>query len=326
MVAAHPVFGPRYGRAIADLPAAWLRLLDFEAKNATVFEEVNGSHATICCVGVTVFVGDDFVRELKSPPLFWIGPELAKRTVSGYSPVLTDKQLREANSCGGLNLVVWEGCLRPDFLKNSELHRSTLNTFAGEHRGYLWKEAISSQVECVERLAYVLETGGLLWDTTIGRYVGSLEKTPQEIIKEPHVIGVTRGIEQKRTGSWVGGPFEYHPPQFGFSRGEQRLLLSALSGGTDMELSGDLGTSVSTVKNTWRSIYNRVASHLPELFSDHVDVDAQISERGREKRRRLLTHLREHPEELRPFVPRLLQRSGVVAAPKKTPAGKPRQT
>ena len=95
------------------------------------------------------------MRELKSPPIFWIGPELAKRTVSGYSPVLTDKQLREANSCGGLNLVVWEGCLRPDFVKNSELHRSTMNTFVGEHRGYLWKEAISSQVECVERLAYV---------------------------------------------------------------------------------------------------------------------------------------------------------------------------
>ena len=176
MVAAHPVFGPRYGRAIADLPAAWLRLLDFEAKNATVFEEVNGSHATICAVGVTVFVGDDFVRELKSPPLFWIGPELAKRTMSGDSPVLTDKQLREANSCGGLNLVVWEGCIRPDFEKNSELHRSTLNAFVGDHRGYLWKEAISSQAECVERLAYVLETGGLLWDPALGRYVESLEK------------------------------------------------------------------------------------------------------------------------------------------------------
>lgn len=168
----------------------------------------------------------------------------------------------------------------------------------------------------------MLETGGLLWDPALGRYVESLEKTPQEIIKEPHVIGVTRGIEQKRTGSWVGGLFEYHPPQFGFSRGEQRLLLSALSGMTDGELSGDLGTSVSTVKNTWRSIYNRVASRLPELFSDDSHADVQIPERGREKRRRLLAHLGEHLEELRPVSQRLLRdvknRHAGTSAPRKS--------
>jgi hypothetical protein len=137
--------------------------------------------------------------------------------------------------------------------------------------------------------------------------VESLEKTPREIIKEPHVVGVTRGIEQKRTGSWVGGLFEYHPPQFGFSRGEQRLLLSALSGQTDMELSDELGTSLSPVKSTWRSIYNRVASRLPELVPDDSQTNAQNSDRGRQKRRCLLTYLHEHLEELRAVSQKLLR-------------------
>lgn len=101
IIAAHPVFGPRYGRAIADLPAAWLRLLDFEAKNATVFEEVNGSHATICAVGVAIFVGDDFVRELKSPPLFWIGPELARRIMRGDSPFFLANSFERRTPAGG---------------------------------------------------------------------------------------------------------------------------------------------------------------------------------------------------------------------------------
>ena len=42
---------------------------------------------------------------------------------------------------------------------------------------------------------------------------------------------------------------------------------------------------------------------MPELFSDHMDV--QLSERGREKRHRLLTYLREHREELRPVLQKL---------------------
>lgn len=300
IIARHPVIGPRYGRAITDLPAAWLRLLDFEAKGAVVLEELNGSHATICFVGVTVFASDDFVREMKTPPLFWVGPELAKRTAQGKPPVLSSKQLREANSNGGLNLVTWEGCIRPGFEENSEIHRAILNGFIEEHRGYLWKEAIASQLKSVERLEWTLKTGGLAWNPERGCYEEFLPKAPQEFLRGPHLAGVTRGIEHSRAGSWVGALFDYHPPQFAFSRGEQRLLLAALSGKTDAKLADDLGTSVSTIKNTWRSIYNRMASRMPELLSDDSQGDVRISDRGKEKRRHLLAYLREHPEELRP--------------------------
>jgi hypothetical protein len=306
IIAAHPVIGPRYGSAIAELRPAWLRLLDCEAKRASIVEEVDGSHATICFVGVSVFVGEEFVRELKSPPLFWIGPELAKRIVQGDSPLLSDRQVREANSCGGLTMVTWEGCIRPEFEKHLEIHRRILNMFIEEHRGYLWKEAIASQLESVGRLQWTIDTGGLLWNPERGRYMKSLDKDPREIIRKPHIVGVTRDIEHGRPGTWVGAIFDYHPPQIGFSRGEQRLLLSALSGGTDEEVSDDLDVSVFTVKNTWRSIYNRAAACMPELFLEPPHVDVRISERGKEKKRHLLTYLRDHPEELRPVSRKLL--------------------
>jgi hypothetical protein len=309
IIAAHPVIGPRYGSAISDLCPAWLRLLEWESKIARVIEEVDGSHSTICFVGVSVFVRDDFVRELKTPPLFWFGPELARRIVRGDSPLLSDREVREANSSGGMNTVTWEGCIRPGFESHTEVHRKLLGVFIEAHRGYLWKEAISSQIESVERLQWMLKTGGLLWDPKHSRYIEPLEKHPQEIIRKPHILGVTREIEQQRPGSWVGALFDYHPPQVGFSQGEQRLLLSALSGRTDEELSADLGTSASTVKNTWRSIYNRAVSRLPELFPEHSGSDARISERGKEKKRHLLAYLREHPEELRPVSRKLLQQA-----------------
>ncbi len=309
IIAAHPVIGLRYGSAISDLGPAWLRLLGCEAINAMVIEEVDGSHATICFVGVSVFVGDEFVRKLKTPPQFWFGPELAGRIVRGDSPLLSDRQVREANSNGGLNSLTWEGCIRPGFESHTELHRKIVSVFIQEHRGYLCKEAISSQIESAERLQWVFQTGGLLWDTKHGRYIEPLEKHPKEIISEPHILGVTREIEHNRPGTWVGALFDYHPPKLGFSRSEQRLLLSALHGGTDQELADHLGVSVSTVKNMWRSIYNRTGSCLPELFLDQSQGAARISERGKEKKRPLLSYLRDHPEELRPVSRKHMQQA-----------------
>jgi hypothetical protein len=80
-----------------------------------------------------------------------------------------------------------------------------------------------------------------------------------------------------------------------------------LPGETDAELAEELGISISTVKNKWRSIYDRVAACLRELFPDCSDVEPQISDRGTEKQHRLLAYLREHPEELRLVSQKLLR-------------------
>ena len=86
---------------------------------------------------------------------------------------------------------------------------------------------------------------------------------------------------------------------------EQRLLMAAFPGRTDEELCRDLGTTVPAIKSTWRTILNRAASRLPDLFEQTTQMDAHTGERGKERRRRLLTYLRDHPEELRPLSRRL---------------------
>jgi hypothetical protein len=53
------------------------------------------------------------------------------------------------------------------------------------------------------------------------------------------------------------------------------------------------------VKKTWRLIYERVTAKSPGLIPDQAPEEL-TSERGKEKKQRLLAHLREHPEELRP--------------------------
>lgn len=111
--------------------------------------------------------------------------------------------------------------------------------------------------------------------------------------------------------SWVGALFDYHPPKLGLSRGEQRLLLSALPGATDEHLAATLGISLPAVKKLWVSIYLRVDDHLPALIADSSRCHLQAIRRGKEKRRRLLEYLRNHPEELRPVSRKLLARRAI---------------
>ncbi len=312
IVANHPVIGPRYGPVIEHLPEAWLRLLQCEAKIAIVFHAGEGSRAPICSLGISAFVLDDFLSEMKTPPHFWLGPELTRRIMRNESPLLTGKQLRDANSRGGLNQVCWESCFRPEYETRGELQRHAMSVFIQEHRGYFMKEAIC-QPDGPDHLDFTLKTGGFLWDPLACGYTSTLRTDSSEIVSNPHIVGTTRDLERKRddwAGSWLGALFDYHPPLLGFNRSEQRLLSSALSGATDEQLAGMLGTSLPTVKKIWISIYRRVKGCQPELIPDPLPSDTPASSRGREKRRHLLAYVREHPEELRP-----ISRELVSAAP-----------
>src|SRR3984885_2445147 len=130
-----------------------------------------------------------FRAELKTPPHFWSGPELTKRILRGDFPALSETQLREANSRGGMNLIVWESCTHKDFESDPELDRRVMEAFIQVHRGYLWKEVITT-AESVERLHWNMKTGGLLWDAAADRYVDSLNGNAEEIVSKPHVVGV----------------------------------------------------------------------------------------------------------------------------------------
>jgi hypothetical protein len=199
LVAGHAISGPRYGNAIPDLAPAWRRLLCCNGFCSTaVFEEVGGAAPRILGIGISVFITDRFLRELKTPPYFWIGPELAKRVAQGdHSPLLSNKQIKEANSRGGLNLAVWQGCVRVEDMRLSEVYKEVMTAFLTEHRGFLVKELVAHG-ETPEHLEGMRNSGGFLLkpDGCYGDFEG---KSSHDIVSRPHVIGITRDMALKTT-------------------------------------------------------------------------------------------------------------------------------
>jgi hypothetical protein len=260
------------------------------------------------------------LAELKKPPLSWIGPALTKRLARDNSPLLSARQLREANTAGGLNAVGWEGCVRAGYEDRPDLFHHIMGGFLDSHRGYLWKEIVAANAESVDRLERTLYSGGRLWDPATGRYAEAVARDLQEVVGEPHIVGITWDLAGTRRSNWVDALFRYRPPQIGFSRAEQLLLLTALrnEAGTDQELAAVLAVSTPTVKKMWLSIYCRAAG-LPELASDGGEPGRESVHRGKEKRRRLLAYLRDHPEELRPLWRKAIATRGFAPSRSSTP-------
>jgi hypothetical protein len=299
IVAEHPFIGQRYVDSLSELQEVWLSLLGREAFRAYVYEDFQESPPSLVGVGCSVIISDRFLYEIKTPPFFWIGAELTRRISRGQSPLLSDKQVRERNTKGGLSIAVWEGATRARDMHRIEVSQSFLGTFIELHRGFQLKEVVG-QGSTGDTLAAVLRAGYLFISEVDGEYTETMDRPPHELIHEPHLIGLTRELAQRRIGTWASTLFAYQPARFAFRTSEQRLLLTALWGGTDEDIAGQLGISRSAVKQAWRSIYERVSTCDPELLPCAAHAEVASSERGKGKKQRLIAYLRDHPEELRP--------------------------
>jgi len=299
-MAAHPVLGPRYGRLIDQVPSAIRFALANEAITFNVFEELQGSTTRFLGAGMALCVSDHFVHELKTTPLFWVGPELVKRITCGKSPLLSPAEVGDANSAAGLNLLTWHLTCHPEVLRSGEVGTIIMTSYDHLYRGLRLREVIG-QADCLEHLHGMRHAGGLYFD----RFLGACENYPEVNVRnfsdEPHNCFMTRDLALTHAPSWISSLFlSYEPPRLSLSRSQARLLRAALDGETDEQLSDRLGISIHAVKMTWRMIYDRVAMCLPDLLSDSSRKDGEMRRRGKEKKQRLLDYVRKHPEELHP--------------------------
>jgi hypothetical protein len=266
----------------------WRKLLTSPAFQGNVYESeypISGYRIVGC--GIGVFVDSAFVdRELATPK-----PGLNSRIIGSLAsgnPVVLDRDALAAGNAGaGLDFVNLYGTWREDILDANELAEvqtllgtSFLESLAGYRFNRVIKEAIGRPV------------------IELARATGSYRVVADFADRDVALVVATPDTARNIPFSVAARMYRYQVPVLQLRPAEQSLLIAALDGKTDAELSNSLGISLEAVKKRWISVFGRIEEFKPGLLSA---ADADSPRRGPQKRHRVLAYVRTHPEELRPY-------------------------
>ena len=283
----------RWDPALAALGAplgdAIGRLIDSQQlRGGCVEEAITDGDWEVSATGASVFISDAAAEAYLAVPTPFFAAQLLGRVLAGEPDVVLDaREIARGNAGAGLNLFVLGfthryGAEEPPILR--PLLARAIEHFVYAHRGYRLRRLLR---EDPYPIADVLVASGMRVAhdfPDIGRKV---------LIAEASAAG---HIFPSSTVSML---FNYSPPQVLYSNAERRLLDLAVDGLSDSEIAAELDLSANTIKQTWRSIYERTLRKVP-LALGAAGPAPLDGVRGQEKRRHLLAYLRDHPQELRP--------------------------
>ena len=115
-----------------------------------------------------------------------------------------------------------------------------------------------------------------------------------------HGVHTVEDFRNKPAGTPVGKMFLFREPVLDLSDGQKAVLELALEGYNDNDIARFLSITGNAVRMRWRGIYEKMQAVLPGIFREDGAEDETA--RGYEKRRQAVNYIREHPEEIRPWM------------------------
>lgn len=283
------------------LESLWLQMLERKLFCGFVIWEDPAlpDDKRILSFAMSVVVDDDFAGQLESPGIPWAAMSVYE-AVSGSKnfrgPLCDQQQIARANAEDGVNLLVLHNPMRIHQLsdpRNQPLLPLGAKAFYFAHDGYYTK-AVYWEVYGEEH-ANFLANGGYreLHDYSSHPHVADIldDRIPYlyKLDRSDSVLGYLPN------NLWL---FMRKIPKLGFTQKQQELLLYALSGQSDRELQNTLGVSEDAIKQAWKNIMHRAVAAQPIRFAQE---SSDSGGRGQSRRHLLLTYLRQHMEELRPY-------------------------
>jgi len=279
---------------------AWRTLLKLPSCSSVVVESNRpiAGHRMIG-FGASAFVSPAFASAEIADPKPGLNARIISRIDAGHSVVLTEAELRHANTFGGLHLVVLYASWLRNLLAQEQIEEIKMHfaaSFLELHAGYRLIQILTEATDTVD-----IEHG---YSTGVHRLVSDFkeyhELHPGEFWNRDRCLFILdRESALSVTASIATILFHYKEPTLHLRKEDEQLLSAALRGMTDEELSEALNLQLSTVKKRWAAVFERVAKTRPELLPE-LEPDSDRHTRGRQKRHHLLAYLRQHPEELRP--------------------------
>jgi len=291
---------------LADLHVLWHDVLTGGAGNFAIIEDLDAAAGQkILYFIFKVFVTDEFAAQLAGGKGPYMGFQVLDELRAGRAPLLTHSELRHANSADGANMVILSYGTAPQYQlpeTRTWLANRSADWIPFANGGYRLKLLLMELNDHFE-WNYAEAFGGSLYTDYRHLPAGVF----RDCVPEPRLYGMTyedamgdKGAGD--TGTLASLIFARRLPRFGFTSPQQNLLLHALAGSTDEELAVDLRLALVSVKKRWGNIYDRVAEVAPDVLPTPVP-DEIGNTRAAQKRRRLLSYVRIHMEELRPYDP-----------------------
>ncbi|WP_144061187.1 helix-turn-helix transcriptional regulator [Hyphomicrobium denitrificans] len=285
-----------------DLAELLYRLIGEECLLGSCIEATRSPSPVWCleAFGVSGFLDDRYALSYCQDPHPWLALTLFSEAHDNHpvAGLLNHSQIAAGNANGGLSLVPLLWIQRPidaSEASGRELSMLGQQTLIRSHRGYRLNRILK---EVPAAALPMFLAGGFLQLRKIpaGTLAPFLRMTAPD---ERVLVGLSReDVERGDPGSAIAWLFTGNRPVCRFTRAEQSVLLGATEGLIDQEIATQLKISANAVKERWRSIYERVESVLPHVFTQ---VAINSESRGPEKRRRVLAYIDDHPEELRPY-------------------------
>jgi DNA-binding NarL/FixJ family response regulator len=294
----HPAKNGAEGVGSHRAEKAWQQLFEMNhATSSAVVELHRGGTTEIVGFGFSAFVKKSFAEAEVQNPQPGLNSRIIENLVSGNSVIATYEEVRDANTRGDLQQVNLDTSWKNGPLSATEMGEVIVllgRAYQELHAGYRFSRILlevideldqglirgNRSLQVVDRFeAFRLANPDTTWNPGRALIVATVESMRDE----PHSIASE--LFQRRV-----------QPQFAFTRGEQELLELALEGLEDASAAKTLFVSLPAIKHRWANIYERVAASRPDL----CPPDAHGT-RGVQKRQRVLTYVRNHPEELRPF-------------------------
>ena len=257
----------------------------------------DGNRSQVVGFGLASFVKKSFAEEELRHPRPGLNSRIVVSTAADKSVAASYREVRDANTRGDLQQVILDTSWNNELLTESQrddvrvlLGQAYYQLFAGYRFSLILTEMVDEldlwhvrghrALRVVDRYEeYFRANPGTGWNANRAL----VAVTPDSIRDDPHSV--------------VAGLFHHHvQPRIPFTPREQEMLELAIEGGDDISLAKRLFVTLPAIKRRWSNIFERVSTIEPDICPPDGD-----GTRGVQKRQRILSFVRQHPEELRPF-------------------------
>jgi hypothetical protein len=277
---------------------AWQQLFEMSHATRSALVEAHGKdRVEIVGFGFASFVKRSFAEDEVRNPRPGLNSRIIESIVNGNSVVATYEEVRDANTRGDLQQVILDTSWKNGPLTAAAVDEVRVLLGRGYQElfaGYRFSRILAEMVDEID----LWHVRGLRSFRVLDRFEDFRRANPKtEWNPERLLLEVTLDSMRADPHSVAAGLFQHHvPPQLAFTRGEQELLELALEGADDVSIAKASFVTLSAIKRRWSAIFERVGPIRPDL----CPLDGEGT-RGIQKRQRILTYVRSHPEELRPF-------------------------